>query len=891
MAWKKLKLDWTRVGWHAGVFVFYLILSNGLFGLYHDGYSLSQPDIVQYIGMSHERKSHELLTGEEMRWSNSMFGGMPTYQVGGSSEGFNWAKNLRKSIDRVLGGQAISTVFLGMLAAYLLALVLGISPWWAATAGMAFGLSTIGVLYFGAGHNSKVSAIYLMPGVVAGVVSAYRGKLWSGLFFTVLFTSMHLVADHLQMTYYLLLILAAIAIAWGIHSLRQGELKQFLKVSLLLALAGGSAALPSLLNILNTQQYSKYTTRGEGIVEYEEDGSLIGLNGAFLSSDELMGGRAGQNSGDGLGNEYILEYSMSPMEWLGVMCPNIKGGAEVVSATYQGQRLNIPVYWGEQKYSAGAFYFGTLIMAFFFAFLFLGGHWLRWPFFVMTLLAIFLSWREVNFLTSFFLKYVPLFNKFRDTKMMLVVVQTIAGAGAVLMLKQLADWGKARAAGQLEASEWRSIRKRVALVFGGMFVIFLAFYLAPSAFFGFEPVLREDMLSSLDSNFVHALRLEVFRKDVMRTLGLLVVAIALLAALLHGKLNPKFLAIAFFAAATADLWTVNFRYHSNEIGAGQRSSWISMVDYNYPFRPLPVHQKILAAERPSGEAFELAKSTIFEHHKSVFPRRLRPEDKELLTQIATFEAMRAEGEPFRVVKFENPYTETETSYFFQSIGGYHGAKLQRYQDFMEVILSRDRSVVQAAAKNQRLQEGLDGMWGHRMLNTRYLILSDENVLQMPPGPGPAWFVQELTWAENSNDEILKTRLVDSFDEAVLPKEQRDLIPYLGPTGANEVQCLRHDSQYIEYQVSSEQGGVMVCSEVYYPLGWKAYIDGEPAEIARANFLFRAVSVPPGAHRVELVFEDTSNSKKSLASAGGVFSLIFLLFALVWSFREDQTTAA
>lgn len=891
MAWKKLTFDWKGAAWHVGVMVFYLLVSNGLYGLYHDDYMLSQPDIVQYIGMAQERKSFESLTGEELNWSNSMFGGMPTYQIGGSSGGFNWARSLRESINGFFGGQQITAMMLGMLAAYLLALALGMAPWWAASAGVAFALSTVGVLYLGAGHNSKINAIYLMPGVVAGVVMAYQGKLWRGLFFTALFTSLHLVADHLQMTYYLLMLLGAIAIAWGIRSFKSGELKRFFKVSLLLALAGGSSALPSLLGILNTQQYSKFTTRGEAIVQYEADGSLAGEDGLVLGTDELLGGEAGQNSGEGLGNEYILEYSMSPMEWLAVMCPNFKGGAEVVSATYQGQRLNIPVYWGEQKYSAGAFYFGALLMAFFFAFLFIGRHWLRWPFAVMTVLAIFLSWREVTFLTDFFLSYVPLFNKFRDTKMMLVVIQVMSGAGALLMLKQLADWGKARAAGQLEAAEWKSIRNRVALVFGGMLGLFLLFYAVPDALLGFAPELRPDMLSQLDASYVLSLRVEVFRADVLRTLGLLVLAAVIAAVLLQGKLNPRFAAFAFLIVTTLDLWNVNFRYHSNDLTPGQRSSWISKADYSYPFRPKPAHLKILEAERPQGEAFETTKSTLFDVYKDAFPRRLRPEDKELLTQIATFEAMRAEGEPFRVLKFRDPYIDTETSYFFQSIGGYHGAKLQRYQDYMEVILSRDRRLLEAAAQSNQVQAGLEGMWGHRMLNTRYLIVSDDDVLPMPAGPGPAWFVQEVTWAKSSNDEIIKTREVDSFDEAVVPEAHRDLIPHLGPTGANEVQCLRHDSEYIEYAVSSEQGGLLVCSEVYYPLGWKAYIDGEPATIARANFLFRAVSVPPGEHRVELVFEDDSNPKQLIASMGGAVSLIFLLFALVWSFREDQTTAA
>ena len=891
MAWKKLTFDWKGMAWHVGVMVFYLLVSNGLYGLYHDDYMLSQPDIVQYMGMAQERRSFEALTGEELSWSDSMFGGMPTYQIGGSSGGFNWAQSLRATLNRLFGGQQLSAMMLGMFAAYLLALALGMAPWWAATAGVAFALSTIGVLYLGAGHNSKINAIYLMPGVVAGVLMAYQGKLWQGLFFTVLFTSLHLSADHLQMTYYLLILLGAIAVAWGIRSYQNGELNRFFKVSLLLVIAGGSSALPSLLNIMNTKEYSKYTTRGESVVQYEEDGTLLGEDGVVLEAEELLGGQAGQNSGEGLGDEYILEYSMSEMEWLAVMCPNFKGGSEVVNATYQGQRLNIPVYWGEQKYSAGAFYFGVLIMAFFFAFLFLGGHWLRWPFAVMTLLAIFLSWREVTFLTDFFLSYVPLFNKFRDTKMMLVVIQVMSGAGALLMLKQLADWGKARAAGQMNAVEWKSIRNRVALVFGGMFGLFLFFYVAPDALLSFVPELRPDMLSQLDAKYVHSLRVEVFREDVLRTLGLLLVGLVMVALLLHGKVKSQYLAFAFLIVTTLDLWNVNFRYHSNDLTPGQRSSWVSKADYNFPYRPKPAHLKIVEAERPSGEAFEAAKNTLFESYKEVFPRRLRPADKELLTQVATFEALRAEGDPYRVLKFRDPYVETETSYFFQSIGGYHGAKLQRYQDYMEVILSRDRSILQAASQANQVQAGLERMWGHRMLNTRYLIVTDEDVLPMPPGPGPAWFVQEVTWAGNSNDEIIKTRDVDSFDEAVVPESQRDLVPHLGPTGPHEVQCIRHDSEYIEYEVTSEQGGLLVCSEVYYPLGWKAYIDGEPAPIARANFLFRAVSIPPGAHRVELIFEGASTPKQTLASLGGVVSLIFLLFALVWSFREDQTTAA
>jgi hypothetical protein len=333
---------------------------------------------------------------------------------------------------------------------------------------------------------------------------------------------------------------------------------------------------------------------------------------------------------------------------------------------------------------------------------------------------------------------------------------------------------------------------------------------------------------------------------------------------------------------------VDHRYHSNEVIPGQPSSWVSATDYTFPYHPQPAHLSILERERPLTPNFEDTKNRLVEHYTKVYRRRLRPDDKAFLEQLAAIDAVRTQGNPFRVFHFQQHFSDAETSYYFYSAGGYHGAKLQRYQDFMEFMLADEMSTLAKRAEQGALEQGLREMWGFRMLNTKYIITSPEQMLPMVEPFGPAWFVQSVDWAKTSNDEAIQTKALKTKNRAVVPTYMQADATYTGDPGAHTIALEQHDPEVIRYAVNSENGGLMVCSEVYYPLGWKAFIDGEPAPLLRANFLFRAVSVPPGKHTVELRFEPTASTTANLASIGGVLSLIFFLFATVWSFREDQT---
>lgn len=886
MTWKKPHIDWSKFAWHIGALLLFFALSNGFYSLFHDGYKLYQPDIVQFQGMSHETIVNEILNDESVQWSNAMFSGMPNYQSGGKSGGFNWSNWLRLKIVSIFAGAEIGLMFVAMLTAYLLALALGASPWLAMLSGVGYGLSTIIVLYLGAGHRSKVLAITYMPGVVLGVVWAYRGLIWRGASLVILFLALHLASNHFQMTYYLIIFLGVFIVGLGVKKWREGEFRGFMRSSLMLLLAAVLASLPSSMNLLNTKTYSTYTTRGKAILDIDDEGTITGSGGQSMSIKSLAGSQGGGNSGDGLGENYILEYSMSKMEWLSVMCPDFKGGAAKAPANIQGQRVEVPVYWGEQKYSGGAFYFGAIVMAFFFLFLFVGRHWARWPFMLLTALAIVLSWRELSGVMKFFMDYVPLFDKFRDTKMMLVLVQLIGGMGAVLMLKELVDLGQNRAA---LGDAWIRARKRVLIGMAAMVAVFACFYAFPTALLDFRPSLRNDMLENyLSASQLTALRVGVFRADVARTILLLIASAAAAAILMWGKVKAHYVGVTLVAIHTFDVWHVSMRYHSNEMTPGQPSSWVSDADYAFPYKPQPVHLNILARERPATQAFDSAKERLFAHYAEDFPRRLRPADKEFLGNLAELDALRAGSNPFRVFHLHKNFSDAETSYFFQSVGGYHGAKLQRYQDFMEFMLIDEMSNLTKRAEQGNVEQGLREMWGFRMLNTKYLITGPEQLVPVVDPFGPAWFVQSVDWAETSNDEAIQTKALKSKNRAVVPASMQADAAHTGDPGAHSIALEQHAPETIRYAVNSENGGLMVCSEVYYPLGWKAFIDGEPAPLLRANFLFRAVSVPPGSHVVEMRFEPTASNIVNLASLGGVISLIFFLFATVWSFREDQT---
>ena len=442
-----------------------MVIAGTFYSKSFDGYRLRMPDIEHHIATTKEVNDHRARTGEQALWTDSQFGGMPTFQLGMRTSDVNAGHWLGRAL-RMGFPRPADHLLVALLCAYLLAAVLGCGPWISALVAIGFGLSSINILYLGAGHAAKVMSIATLPGILAGVLVAYRRNLWLGAGLASAFTAINLSANHLQMTYYLAFLVAGIGIAETVRLVMSGAARRALLTGGVLLAAAGIAVIPNGALIKPTLDYTPHTTRGE----------------VLLTPD------AGVEVADtGLDKDYILQYSMGRGEWWSIMVPDIKGG-------------NNPLYWGEQLFSGGAFYFGAILMALFMASLVLRRDVLRWPMLAVGLLAIVLSWRETSGLTDFFLEYVPGFAKFRDTKMMLMLIQCMLPIGVGLLLKDVVegkvDWGR-----------------KLFIAAGIPVALLLLFAVMPTVFFDFESHVRPDRaVEQLGAARALEQRLEVLRR-------------------------------------------------------------------------------------------------------------------------------------------------------------------------------------------------------------------------------------------------------------------------------------------------------------------------------------------------------------------------------------------
>jgi len=804
------------------------------------GERMKQGDIEKFRGMSHETLSYESVEGEKPSWTNSMFSGMPTIQITGL--GFTTLPKVIWLILRFFMSPELMTLFMAMLAGYVLALCLKAPPWIAFIVGATFGLSTITSLYLAAGHASKVRAIAVMPGVLGGVICAFRGKRAAGVGVFTLFLALHLYANHLQMTYYLMFLVGAVGIYELISSLRKDQAKYALITSLFLLMGAFCAALPQSSDLYLTQEYASQTTRGEAILtDPNAENTLL--------------------AEDGLADHYILEYSMARGEWLSVLVPNIKGGSD-------------PLYWGEQRYSGGAFYFGAIAFALCLAFFFVGKDRIKWPLLFVTVLAILLSWRDTSFVSDFFINHFPLFNKFRDTKMMLVIVQVAVATGATLALKEIWE--------ETNSKNW----KPWLYSFGGIVCVLALFYALPAIFFDFTSSIRNDQaVLQLGKSSAIDLRIDIFRYDVLRTMGLLIVFVGLVILTLKDILNRNASIAILAVLMIAEIIMVNSRYPIN---------WVPAFEADYPFEATPPDLAILSSQTAGLNGYEdLRKSYIEIEEEKLGHKLTRRHSRAELA--ASFSALNALSH-YRVLDWQNPFNDARTSYFHKSVGGYHGAKLQRYQDFIDRVLRPEIKDFQSFAETSGIGLATTRLKALAMLNTKYIILPGaEQPLPLAGALGPAWVADNILWVDDAETEISEIRNVDLASTAIihtdfLSETASFSIPDSDVPSDNisDVSLIHYHPDGSTYEVSSAHDGMFVLSEVWYPEGWKATVDGIDVPLVRANYILRALPIAAGRHTIELSFEPSGRKLAGLASGlGSAVLLIFLLSMNYMAYMESR----
>lgn len=807
------------------------------------GNALRQHDMQQGAAIGHEAQEYAQTTGEEEpRWTNSLFSGMPTFQISPSYP----SDNLFRWITSVYGAglPSPSNLLFMMMTGFLILMASMKVRWYYGLIGaIAWGFSTYFIIIIGAGHIWKFVTLAYIPPTIAGVILAYRGRLLSGSALAALFAMMQIQSNHVQISYYFLFVIACLAVAFFIQAMRKGETMHWVKATAALSVAALLAITANMPNLYNTYKYSKETMRG---------------NHSELSAttDQAAGEKT-----SGLDRDYITQYSYGRAESFSLLIPNVKGGAsvkpangnlertsvidlpgadEAVARLNEGERQfvanYVSQYFGEPEGTNGPVYVGAIIFTLFVLGCLIVRGPVKWTLLAMTVLSVCLALgRNMMWLTDLFIDYVPMYSKFRTVESILVIAEFTMPMLAILALQKLLT----------EKDGFKRYRKSIFASFGATGLLCLAGWLFPAIY---GPAITEgdlrlsDMLAyqllqagypaeavgmfSINNpaiaSVVEQLRHSMVSADSLRSLIFIVLALAAVALYGYGKIKPWMVALLVGLLVTADLYTVNKRYLNHD------SFCTPQVTASDPF-PMSENDRIIKSDTAMN---------------------------------------------YRVMDIPGFYLAAP-SYHHKAIGGYHAAKLTRYQDLIDRHLSHFTSGTPSESDMNMLN----------MLNARYIIDPQGNLTKNEAALGNAWFVDTISFVDNADCEMAALETIDPATEAVADKK------FAGILESSPITKMPGDTIFettyapdrLTYKATSQKGGLAVFSEVFFPWGWICTINGEEAEIGRVNYLLRAVRVPAGTHTIEMTFRPDSVTD-TVAAARIAIWLIYLLVvvAIVWS---------
>ena len=784
-----------------------------------EGRILYRHDASAGRGAGQEGIEYLQKTGERSRWTNALFGGMPTYQMAPS---YGSTDLLTKAVNayHLWLPENVWFVFAYLLGFYILLRAFDFRQHLAALGSIIWAFSTYFLIIIAAGHIWKVWALAYLPPLIAGLVLAYRGKYLWGLLLTAVFTAFEINANHVQMTYYYLFIILALVIAWLVEAVQQKQMARFLKATAVCVVGATIGLCINLSNLYHTWEYSKESMRGKS---------------------ELVKQNSANQTSSGLDRDYITQWSYGIDETWTLLIPNTKGGASMplsmnetamkhANPDYASIYDQIGQYWGEQPGTSGPVYVGAFVMLLFILGLFIVKGPVKWALLAATILSIMLSWGK-NFMgfTDFFLDYVPMYAKFRTVASILVIAEFTIPLLAMLALKELFD----------KPELMRQRMKYVGISFLLTGVVSLLFSLMPEAFFGsFVSSSEMRALQSLPPEHIQPLianltemRQAMFTSDALRSFYIILAGTGVLLAVAFGKLKKEYAVGIILVLCLVDLWTVNKRYLNDEMFV------------------------------PKSE-------------------REAPQQKTQTDELI----LRDETLDYRVLNLaSNTFNENETSYYHKSIGGYHAAKLRRYQEMIEAYINPEMQklfkAVGEAAGDMTQVNGDSICPVLNMLNTRYFIFPLEGgqtvPIQNPYVYGNAWFVDQISYVDNANAELETVGKLNLRHQAVADaKFKTQLGEAAVQDTASVVTITSYEPNRLKYDVNTGKGGVLVFSEIYYP-GWTATVDGQPAELGRVNYILRAIHLQPGKHQVELAF-----FPKSVSVTETVAYIAFVLLLLI-----------
>ena len=801
-----------------------------------DGRILYRHDSSAGRGAGQETAEYHERTGKVSRWSNATFSGMPTYQTAPSYQSVSVLNQAVKAYHLWLP-ENVWYVFAYLLGFYILLRAFDFRQSLAALGSIVWAFSSYFFIIIAAGHIWKVMALAYLPPMIAGIVLAYRGKYLWGFIVTAIFAAFEVDANHVQMTYYYLFIILFMIIAYLVDAIRKKRMAQFVKATAVCAAGALIGILMNISNLYHTWQYAQESMRGKS---------------------ELVKKDAANQTSSGLDRDYITQWSYGVDETWTLLVPNAKGGASVpLAANTEAMKKADPnfmqiyqqlgQYWGDQPGTSGPVYVGAFVLMLFILGLFIVKGPIKWALLAATILSILLSWGH-NFMpfTNFFLDYIPMYSKFRTVASILVIAEFTIPLLAMMALKKIVD----------EPDLLTKKAKFVYISFGLTGGIALLFALMPTLFFSdfissqeleaFKSIPAE-YLSPLESN-LRSIRESIFTADCWRSFWIIVIGTLLLFLYKFKKLKAEYMVGAIAILCLIDMWQVNKRYLNDEM----------FVEKSVREQAQPMTQT----------------------------------DRQILQDKSL---------DYRVLNLaSNTFNENETSYYHKSIGGYHAAKLRRYQELIDAYISPEmQKMMPAIAKagGDMTKVNGDSLFPVlNMLNAKYFIVplqANQTVaIENPYVYGNAWFVDKVTYVKNANEELDALGKLNLRHEAVADARfQSQLGESKNQDSTSIVKLTAYEPNQLTYDVRSATGGIVVFSEIFYP-EWTATVDGKPVEIGRVDYVLRALNVDKGHHKVALTFDPKSvKQTETVAYLSYGVLLLVVLFAVYFKRKEDKKAQA
>ena len=818
---------------HVVAILSFLVICSMYFSPQLNGKIVQAGDTISSHGMSREMVDFLEETGERTLWTNTMFGGMPTYQIG-AVQPTNSLRYVEKTM-RLYIPRPIGYFFAMMVGFYITMLLFGVSPWVSLIGAIAFSITTNNLVLFGAGHMTKLRTFAFFGFMLVGIVMAFRKKYLPGAILFALGLGINLYANHVQMTYYLFMVFLIYGLIELVRHAQRGEMQSFGKAVMYLGIGGLLAIGSSATSLLPTYEYQKDTMRGNPILTKE-------ANVVETSSNTK-----------GLDWKYAMQYSNGWLDLFSSFIPGVVGGGgaepvpsnsayakEIKRSGGNTKNLKLPLYWGsvgKTVSTAGPIYFGAAVFFFFLLGMLIVKEPIKWGIGGGVLLTMLLSLGDnFEFFNRIFFDYFPLYSKFRTPNSILAITAFLVPVLGTLAISEIVS-------GKTKKEE---LLKPLYIATGVLAAICLFFALAGGSFFDFTYAGRDANYVSnykMNLDLLKADRAALMQSDSLRSLGIILVSAGLIWAFLTNKIKQNILLVGLAVITIGDLWSVGKRYLNED-------NFTNKKKYEVYKKPRPVDTQILS-------------------------------DKDLHYRVHDFTI--------------NAFNSSSTSYFHNMIGGYHPAKLQRIQDLIERNISSEDNLLRKGFSSPASNELFGNIPAFNMLNTKYFIGNpDAAPIRNPRAMGNAWFVDQVQMVETPNAEIDALKGLDVASTAIVHQEFSDYVNGLNFSKNGSIKLTKYQPNHMTYESNATSDQLALFSEVWYGpnKGWQAYIDGNAVDHIRANYILRGLKVPAGQHKIEFVFAPKSYSIGKIitliCSLAIVLAFLWFAYTSMMKLKEEDT---